>query len=150
MLADIPEEILEIATRHVISRHKYHTWPTIAEIREACIDIQTGAREFPTAYEAWDQVCTAIRRYGFYRGGEALNSLETNPLIWKSIDSIGGWRMLCQSDNPVADRARFVDAYTIFLKRATEETYTLPVVTELARQLSVSSKRLLQKPQEPV
>jgi hypothetical protein len=139
MLRDIPDQILETATRHVISRHKYNSWPTIAEIRESCIDIQTGAANFPTAFDAWDTVITAIRQYGYYRRP----LFEDNPLIDKTINGIGGWAALCHSENQVADRARFVECYTLYLKRATEDTYTLPEVSDLAKRLTANHQRLL-------
>ena len=139
MLSDIPEEILATATRHVISRHKYNSWPTIAEIREACVDIQTGAKSYPNAYDAWDTVMTAIRQVGSYRRPV----FENNPLIEKSINAVGGWVALCMSENAIADRARFVEAYTMYLKRATEDSYTLPEVADLTRRLSAGSSRLL-------
>jgi hypothetical protein len=141
MLSDIPEEVLATATRHVISRHKFNCWPTIAEIREACVNMQTGANRFPTAFDAWCQVQKAIRDIGSYK----YPTFE-NPLIEKSINGIGGWKLLCLSENQTADRARFIEAYDIFLKRATEDTYTLPEVADLTKRLSAGNNRLLNPP----
>lgn len=144
MLSDIPDDVLAMGTRHVISRHKYNTWPTIAEIRETCIDLQTGAANYQNAYDAWESVIKAIRRNGYMRRPV----FEANPLIDKAIDAVGGWRLLCLSEDVTADRSRFIQAYESFFKRAADDTHMLPEVRALTKQLA-GNQFLLDKPKEP-
>jgi len=146
MLSDFPDEVVRVATMHIISRHKYNSWPTIAELRDACIDIQTGASRFPSAYDAFETVIAAIQKYGHYRYPQHV--FESNPLIEKTIKAIGGWSYLCMSEDLVADRSRFIQAYEKYFTAAVDETRMLPEVRALTLQLTAGTHRLLSKPKE--
>ena len=66
---------------------------------------QTGRAGPPGAAEAWEEVTRLIRSTGPYRA--PAYSCDT---VRRAVQSIG-WRQLCDSDNPAADRAHFLKIY---------------------------------------
>lgn len=109
-LNDIPFPVAEAALRKWVSTNKWS--PSIAEIRETAANVQNG--EIPEWGEAWEQVCTAIRKYGFYEPKKALESMD--PLTRQVVKQLG-FRNICVSENPMAERANFRQCYEIMAKR---------------------------------
>lgn len=103
-LADIDFQVAENAVWEHINTSVFP--PSIAEIREKCAN-----RLCPMVTdwgEAWEEVQGAIRRYGSYREVEALESLSRLTAV---VVRRMGFLNLCQSDNPIADRAHFQRIY---------------------------------------
>jgi len=115
-LADIDDAALDQAMKTCIARGKF--FPTIAEIREAAANLTTA--NLPAAAEAWGEVLEQMRRVGSYRQPEF-----SNPVISRVV-SYFGWRELCISENLVADRARFLQAYEAEVQRGQETLQLLP------------------------
>lgn len=78
--------------------------PVIAKIRAMCVEIAHGRKR--AGGDAWGDVVAAIRRVGGHRPAPAFD----DPLVARAVAALG-WRDLCLSENPVADRARFVQLY---------------------------------------
>lgn len=110
LLSDIDYETALKALKIVLSRSKH--FPSVAEIREAAVELGTG--DMPTPMEAWDQVTSAIRRYGYYEQERALESLH--PIVRRAAEIVG-WRELCYSEEIDIIRAHFRDAYTALAER---------------------------------
>lgn len=104
MLQDLESPVVENAVMEYMCTKKFP--PTIAEIREMCIERM--ASPLLTADEAWGTVCNALSNYGFYNPKAAFETMDE---ITLSIVKNLGWSRLCQSENPVADRANFRMAY---------------------------------------
>ncbi len=121
-LSDIPTDELKAAVLHCMTESGRAFAPTIGEIRGAVADLRKTAANVPGSYQAWEEVCHAIRDTGSYRSPEF-----SSPLIERVVRNLG-WRNLCMSENQVADRARFVQAYDQLLERATKEDMLLPEV----------------------
>lgn len=81
--------------------------PTVAAIRKAVGVVAHGSA--PTGGEAWGDVMTAIRRYGSHRT-PGIDFEFRDPIVTRIVRAFG-WRDLCASDNPHADRARFIETY---------------------------------------
>lgn len=128
VLQDVPDEVLEAAALDAVSRSKF--FPTIAELRESAYMISANRLAVPSAFEAWDEVVHQIRDVGSY--GEPVFS---HPWIGTAIRQIGGWRNICQSENSIADRARFFECYADAERRHDMTAKTLPQVTLLAKKL---------------
>ena len=109
-LHDIPMQVAEAALRKWVSTSKWS--PTIAEIREMCVDVKRG--DAPDWSDGWAQVMLAIRRYGQYNQGEAMAFLD--PITRETVRRLGFYN-LCVSENPVSDRARFKETFEIMAKR---------------------------------
>lgn len=99
-LQDLDYKVAEAAVNKWAATNKWS--PTIADIRETAASIAFG--ELPDWGEAWEQVTLAIRRFGSYRAGDALNTLS--PLARKAVERLG-YLQLCASTNIAADRANF-------------------------------------------
>lgn len=104
MLSDLDYNICQNSIKRIIATSKYP--PSIAEIREAYAECT--ALPIVDAGEAWGEVQDAIRRYGYYRAEDAMNSLT--PVVRQATERIG-FGELCHGDNPVANRAHFMKIY---------------------------------------
>jgi len=104
MLKDIDYAICRNAVTQLISQNKFS--PTIAEIREKCAAIT--AERLPEWDEAWGMVLMAIRKYGYMREMDALESL---PDAVRGIVKRMGYQNICQSENISVERANFREAY---------------------------------------
>lgn len=120
MLADVePEAGLKAVYAHI----KASKWPpSIAEILEAVRQV-TGEADNNGSGDAWGTCLAAIRRFGSYRGEEAL---EWMPERVAATVRRMGWKELCASDNAEADRAHFMRIYEQVAKREeTERIYAI-------------------------
>lgn len=109
-LEDIPYKVAEAGLNKWVATNKWS--PSIADIREMAVGVTQ--KDLPQWGEAWQEVCTAIRRYGSYRVGEALNSLS--PLARQATEQIG-FLNLCISENVMSDRANFRMIYERLAER---------------------------------
>lgn len=109
-LHDIPMQVAEAALRKWVATNKWS--PTIAEIREMCVDVKRG--DAPDWSDGWAQVQHAIKRFGNYRANEALASLD--PITRETVRRLGFYN-LCVSENPMSDRKQFRDTFEIMAKR---------------------------------
>lgn len=103
-LKDIPYEIAEIGLRKLLAEEEFY--PNIAKIRKACASVtQTPATD---STDGWGLVQKAIRRYGYVRADEAIESLPND--VGQAVVRMGGFLALCESSNVEADRAHFYRA----------------------------------------
>jgi hypothetical protein len=128
-LEDIDEPLLDRAALHLGSTNTF--FPAASELRAAAFELVDAASGIPDAYSAWGEVMKSFGPFGRYRVPE-----WTHPLIKEAVDAIGGYMMLCDSENGVADRARFVTAYEQLAKRRTRDTRMLPAVRQMVAQLA--------------
>ncbi|MBU1480032.1 MAG: hypothetical protein KJ694_22145 [Gammaproteobacteria bacterium] len=128
ILRDIPIDVLDSAMLQIASESKW--FPTAAEIRAAAFGLLEQATGLPSAYDGWAEVCRAFGSVGRYRAPE-----WSSPIIGGAVDAIGGWAALCDSENTMADRARFVDAYNILLERERKSARMLPEVRRVVAAL---------------
>lgn len=119
-LADVDIAALRAVVLDWIRSHDSR--PTIADLRKAVAGKQAAAADSPylDADEAWSHVEWAITSVGGYQ-----TFPDTHPLVAETVRAIG-WRTLCQSDNPVADRAHFLQLYRQRLERAKRDDATTP------------------------
>ena len=110
LLKDIPYEILNIAIQKYMQKEKFP--PTVAELREIASEIVNG--ETKDWSDGWEQVLSAIRKYGMYRETEAIESMdEITQMCVKRL----GFQNICTSDNIAADRANFRQIYQTYVER---------------------------------
>lgn len=131
-LQDIPFPIAEATLNKWVATNKWS--PSIAEIRALAAEIKNG--KLPDWGEAWEETCKAIKRFGFYRPKEALESLS--PLTRKTVERLG-FTNLCLSENPTADRANFRQCYETVAKREHENNVLPLPLQETIKQLSGST-----------
>ena len=130
LLADIPGCVLEQSALDHISRSRF--FPCIAELRSAAFSIIDATEPIPTEYEAWSEVQAEIHRVGHCNHPQL-----DNPIATKVVEQLG-WRYLCLSENPVADRAHFVQAYQALAERERSSAHRLPMVIEFIAELKAA------------
>lgn len=134
MLADMDFEVVENAVLEHISTSAFP--PSIAEIRKLCVE---RYKKVPLSFDgAWNEVLAAIAKYGLNGSREALGTMD--PITLDVVKNLG-WRNLCLSENQVADRANFREAYEAKVK-ALQVSRQLP-------EFVVKDKALLQKKHMP-
>jgi len=122
MLADLDPYLLEQAAKAHLVTGKF--FPTIAELRERVANLVERACSTPGAAEAWGEVTEKMRIYGNTLYGGSVPEFSS-PIVTRVVGYFG-WNDLCLSENSVADRARFLQAYEIELTRAREDMRFLP------------------------
>lgn len=125
LLASLPTRLLEKAALEHIGKSNF--FPTVAELRNTAYGIQEEVLSIPDAHEAWAEVQAEIVRVGHLDQPEF-----SSELIAEASERIG-WRTLCLSENPVADRAHFVQAYQSLVEQSRREIRRLPEVKEFIR-----------------
>lgn len=124
MLKDLEYKDLGVSLQKYISQNQYP--PTIADLRGGCASIQNG--EYKPWEDGWQEVCEAIRKYGYMREGEALHSLS--PMARKIVLRLD-YQALCASENPMADRANFRDIYNNMVNKQKQREQLSPNVRNL-------------------
>lgn len=113
-LEDIPYKVAETALNKWVATNKWS--PSIADIRAQASEIVNGA--IPDWGKGWEQVENAIRRYGTYREGEALESFDE--ITRQAVNRLG-FKNICLSENPQADRANFRMIYEELAQRKKQD-----------------------------
>lgn len=124
-LADLDPDLLSTAADMHISSQKF--FPTIAELRGAVASLIERGLNTASAIEAWGIVVEKMKTVGntVDFGGYHPDCFADKPLIDKVVKSMG-WNELCRTENAIADRARFLQAYEVELSRAREDMKFLP------------------------
>lgn len=128
ILSDLPAELIKAAAQDLGGRSTF--FPAAAELRSAAFELLEMKAGLPTAYDAWGEVVQQMHAVGSWR-----QPTFSHELIERSVKAIGGWRMLCISDNPAADRARFVAAYETYVNRERTDMRMLPGVKTIMERL---------------
>jgi len=147
ILGDLPDEAITAAVAQRIAGSSPFL-PRVGEIRQLAIDLMSGVDDTMSAPEAWGYLLRWMRRYsGVPRWGPdgPIEPPRLPPLVHKAAQAIGGLGLISTSDNPAADRARFIEAYNTFLRRARARVATLPQVAEARRKLQAERQRLLEE-----
>ena len=131
LLHDLPLDNLKAAVLRHTSASKW--FPTIAELREAAAAlVQLPQR---SGLDAWGDVVNAMadtRYYTGYTDGCHEYPVFDDPITQSLVKSLG-WVDLCRSENPIADRARFIDAYNVRANAARGEV-SLPTLLRAGAQ----------------
>ena len=128
-LHDIPFPVAEAALRKWVSTQKWS--PSIADIRAMSSEIAHG--EQLTWGESWRRFKAAVRKYGFAREREALESLD--PLTRKCTE-IFGYKEFCIADvrNEMADRAHYQRIFeTLAQREKVNQQLALPLQEAIAQ-----------------
>lgn len=138
MLGDLDADRAEAAVKRLVATARF--MPTVAEIRAAVGVVAHGVKR--SSAEAWGDVHAAMRKYGSHRSPGVDFNFD-DPIVVRIVRAFG-WYDLCASENTIADRARFIDAYEKM--ESTERTEAavlpgaitpqLPMVAELAKKLT--------------
>lgn len=127
MLADLDYPTANAAVERLLATSRF--MPSIAEIREACMDLMHGDRK--AGGEAWGECISAIGRFGIYRT-PGKDFVFKDPLVARCVAALG-WENLCNSESQAADRARFIELYDklAVTARRDENVNALPAAQRL-------------------
>ena len=129
---DINDDVLIAAALQHIGHSPW--WPKVSELRASAFDLVTNELGLPTAYEAWGNVKKNLSRAPDRRKW-------LHPLVKEVIDSCGGMQAFgfSPTEQEMAWRSRFVQAYEIMIKRNRAKQEMLPEVKALADRLRLGS-----------
>lgn len=137
-LQDLERDWLMGATLEAIAEPGRKFAPTPGDIRLCAWNILRRRQGLPDAFQAWEEVRRAFRSHGKDKFPE-FSSL----LIVEAVRSLG-WRSMCESENEVSERARFLECYKEVQQRAVENEMRLPAVKALIGGDSSQVNALLQ------
>ncbi len=133
ILADIDDDLLGAAYAQYVAESAYPPKP--ADIRKQAMRLRQP--DELTGVEAWGALCRYIRRWpggwGRWVGDHHVDPPRLPKRVQRAVDAIGGLSYLRYSEDTVADRARFVQAYDALLEREQREARMLPEVRAVAR-----------------
>ncbi len=105
LLGDLTYEQCNSALRVLLQTR---TWlPSVADIRSAALELRRGPVR--AGGDAWGGVLRAVQYEGVHRE-PGTDFVFSDPIAARCVEAFG-WRNLCNSENQVADRARFVELY---------------------------------------
>jgi hypothetical protein len=115
LLKELPFQTAMLALKKYALANKFP--PTIAEIMTLAADLLS--ERLPDSDEAWGEVMRSIRKYGYPREREALDSLSET--VRKTVERIG-FQIICQSqlDQLNTLRAQFKSFYEAEYRRSME------------------------------
>lgn len=116
MFRDVPYPVVETAVKKLILESPFP--PTIADVRKHIVDITTDPSDRIDGATAWGEVVQAIRKFGYYRPEEALDSMS--PRVAKVVKMLG-WQEICISEQPGVIRGQFLKMYDAYSAREKQE-----------------------------
>lgn len=108
--------------------------PSIAELREQCLAINTPDRKDWS--EGWADVLKVINKYGYHRQKEAMSALDD--VSAECVRRIG-WENICLSDNVSVERATFRTIYGTIEARQHEDKLLSPTVKNVLSDIKLKS-----------
>lgn len=123
LLGDLSVEVLKVAAQRVALSHKWATFPTPAEIREAAAETARGDAKALTAADAWTLARKVAARYDPEIQGEYISngvrypshwafvSKDLPPLVVKAMDSFGVLSLVYSDDPAGVVRGQFTKLF---------------------------------------
>lgn len=100
-LGDLPYDVMLTAAKRVVLEHKFATFPTVAEFREAAAETLRGRVKELSAAEAWEAAWAVVRNTDpEIEGSFARATRDTPPLVVEAIRAFG-LQALCYGKEPV-------------------------------------------------
>lgn len=109
--------------------------PNPGQVRKAAIEFGSPV---PSADEALSEVYRTISRVGHLGKPQ-----WSHPAIGDAVAALGGWRALCASEEPMADRAHFLRIYGTVERRHTTAALLPPSVAALLAGVDLSAARAI-------
>lgn len=139
LLGDMTAETLMTAVKRVLLKHKFATFPSIAELREAALSTVRGEVTALSPGEAWGLAWKLIGRTDpEVDGSFARAAKDAPPLVLRAIEAYG-LNALCYGDEPITVvRAQFLRIYERLAERE-REAALLPAAVR--REISTGGEK---------
>lgn len=135
MLADIPADLLKAGAIEHARQSKW--FPSVAELVSAAHDVGHHTVDALVASEAWGVVTRRLRVPDrTWIGGQEYVRRPCDENTERAVEAIGGWTYLRHSEDGVADRARFIEAYKDIAARERRRAAEHPAVTTARMQIA--------------
>lgn len=147
LLGDLPEPIFRAAAKRVLLEHKWATFPSVAELREAAALTMQGEISSLTAAEAWQLAWKATGKIDPEVDGSLERACaQLPPLVFEAMRSFG-IPALCFGREPVAVvRAQFMKFYEQLADREKRRALLPDRLTQTIRaQLPGGIEALMEK-----
>ena len=142
-LQDIPYIVAEAALQKWVATQKWS--PSIAEIRAMAITVTAGEKLLWS--DGWEQVQTAIRKYGSYNIPAAMESFDD---VTRQTVKRLGFRELCMSENPMQDRANFRDIFNMIAERQVKANQLPVTLVGLIESIRDGENKKIGEPDEEI
>lgn len=132
------------AVKRIVSKSQF--LPSIAELKQEITLLKNPTLQLKPS-EEWEKVRNAIKKYGYYRSNEAMQSL--NPTTRRVIRMLGGWERVCQSTDGDWLRKNFMELFNTKIENYEETALlgeplmTLSELTRMAEMKSLEHKETL-------
>lgn len=136
-LKDLDYKLASIAVSKHVAVSKFP--PTIAEIREQCTSVLMG--DVPDWSEGWEKVLKALRRYGWNREQEAMDSFDV--ITRKTVQRLG-WMNLCMSEEISVERANFRNIYNAISEQQKKERQIPPSIMAVLESTRNTNRQVLE------
>lgn len=146
-MIDLPVEVVALAILNFRDSGKPFI-PSIPELRSASTELLPG-KKMPDADAGWGEVIEQIRKVGAYAGTEnwsapknedgtahVMRPTWSHPVVAQVVAGMGDWKELCQSTNPMADRAHFIKLYADAVQRNRREQNMTPAAKALQEAIA--------------
>lgn len=101
LLGDLPAEVLRVAAKRVVLEHRWATFPSVAELREAASETMRGQVKELSPAEAWDLAWGAVAYMDpEQEGSVARVTAGLPPLVVETMQAFGV-PALCYGKEPV-------------------------------------------------
>ncbi len=137
LFKDDDPKLFIMAIKRIVSKNKYI--PSISEIKQEMAIISQPSLQLDPD-EEWEKVLIALRKYGYYKPREALETLT--PLT-RHIVRVIGWGRLCSSESIQWERKEFIELFKNKKDNA-EEVAMLSEPTMTLAELTRKSQEYLQ------
>lgn len=87
LLGDLPMDALKTAAKRVSLEHKWATFPSVAELREAAAETMQGHVKGVSPAEAWEMAWDVAGRFDPDQHGEYVSNGKTYPSQWALLTS---------------------------------------------------------------
>lgn len=112
LLGDLPVGVFQLAAKRVVLEHRWATFPSVAELREAASETAQGAVKPLSAGEAWSIAWKAAGRIDPEISGSAERGLAGLPeLVVEAVRAFGIPALCCGREPVGVVRAQFVKIF---------------------------------------
>jgi hypothetical protein len=113
-------------------------WPSISELRAACLEVAGERAKLPLVGEAWAEARRAAAKFDTYAPPTGKDF--SHPIVHRAaLQAAGGWRRWCLSEDEAALRARFFEVF----RDLREREFTQRALPVSQRHLSAEESRQL-------
>ncbi len=112
LLGDLPLNVLQVAAKRVVLEHKWATFPSVAELREAAAETMRGQVKELSPAEAWKIAWRAASNIDLEVDGQAGRVMAKLPELVVEAMTTFGLPALCYGKEPVGViRGQFIKIY---------------------------------------